>query len=145
MVIGLFNRPVEILLQKRNPGAEDHYLSKACYFLIESRHGRMVSMSEEASVSQVLERIEGRLERIENMIEGVRASNRKSLEWVAMLSEHIQSLDEFREEVRESFEPLNDKLTCSDEVVRILRHATVDVSRRIERLERLESRNRLNS
>jgi len=105
----------------------------------------MFFMSEEASVSQVLERIEGRLERIEKMIEGVRTSNRKSLEWVGMLSEHIQSLDEFREEVRVSFEPLNDKLICSDEVVRILRHATVDVSRRIERLERLESRNRLNS
>ena len=52
-----------------------------------------------------------------------------------MLSEHIESLDEFRDEVRASIEPLSMKLDNLDEVMRIMRHATVDVSRRVENLE----------
>ena len=55
-----------------------------------------------------------------------------------MLSEHIESLDEFRDEVRASLEPLSVKLDNLDEVMRIMRHATVDVSRRVENLENEE-------
>ncbi|MBC7794801.1 MAG: hypothetical protein H7Z43_13940, partial [Clostridia bacterium] len=49
--------------------------------------------------------------------------------------QQIESLDEFREEVRASFEPLLHKLGDIDEVMRILRHATSDVARRVEVLE----------
>lgn len=62
-------------------------------------------------------------------------SRRKSMEWIGQLSEHINSLDAFREEVRQSFEPMMQKLEHLDEVMRILRHATSDVSRRIEQVE----------
>ena len=93
----------------------------------------------------MLQRIEGRLDRIEETVNTMKSSSRKPLEWVGTLSEHIRSLDEFREEVRASFEPLVDKLDCTDEILRILRHATVDVSRRIERLERLERKNRISA
>ena len=102
-------------------------------------------MVDESDEAQMLGRIEGRLDRIEVMVESMRSSSRKSLEWVATLSEHIRSLDDFREEVRTSFEPVVDKLDCTDEILRILRHATVDVSRRIERLERLERKTRISA
>ena len=100
---------------------------------------------DESNTAQMLMRIEDRLDRIEGMAESMRSSSRKSLEWVATLSEHIRSLDEFREEARASFEPLVEKLDCTDEILRILRHATVDVSRRIERLERLERKARISA
>ena len=58
-----------------------------------------------------------------------------------MLLEHIESLDEFRDEVRASLEPLSVKLNNLDEVMRIMRHATVDVSRRVENLENEEQTN----
>ena len=102
-------------------------------------------MVDESTTAQMLERIESRLDRIEGMVESMKLSSRKSLEWVGTLSEHIRSLDDFREEARASFEPLVDKLDCTDEILRILRHATVDVSRRIERLERLERKNRISA
>ena len=99
----------------------------------------------DVNTEQMLERVENRLDRIEGMVESMKSTRGKSLEWVATLSEHIRSLDEFREEVRASFEPLRDKLDCVDEILRILRHATVDVSRRIERLEKLERKSRLSA
>ncbi len=102
-------------------------------------------MLDDAKTIEMLERIEGRLDRIEDIVATMKTSSRKSLEWVGILSEHIDSLDEFREEVREKFEPLADKLDCTDEILRILRHATVDVSRRIERLERLERTKRISA
>ena len=92
-------------------------------------------MADDAAIGEVLARMETRLDRMEEILEGVRASNRKSLEWVGMLSEHLRSLDDFREEVRVSLEPVVEKLHCTDEVIRILRPATADVSRLIEGLE----------
>ena len=92
-------------------------------------------MADDAAIGEVLARRETRLDRMEEILEGVRASTRKSLEWVGMWSEHLRSLDELREEVRASLEPVVEKLHCTDEVIRILRHATADVSRRIEGLE----------
>ena len=93
-------------------------------------------MKNDQAVVEVLSRIENRLDDIEIKLESIRTGNRKSLEWIGMLSEHIRDLDEFREEVRASFEPLSGKLDNIDEVVRILRHATVDISRRVETVER---------
>ena len=81
-------------------------------------------------------RIESRLDAIDHKLDEALRSRTKSLEWIATLSDHIASLDAFREEVRASFEPFLRKLEGIDEVTRILRHATSDVSRRIERLER---------
>ena len=93
-------------------------------------------MNDDQKVIDVLGRIEGRLDEIEIKLDTMRNGNRKSLEWIGMLSEHIRDLDSFREEVRASFEPLCGKLDNIDEVVRILRHATVDISRRVETVER---------
>lgn len=96
-------------------------------------------MNEDQATLNVLSRIEGRLDEIEIKLDSLRNGNRKSLEWIGMLSEHIRDLDAFREEVRASFEPLCGKLDNIDEVVRILRHATVDISRRVETVERAEA------
>ena len=84
---------------------------------------------------RALERIEQRLDAVDAKLETVTRTRLKSMEWIATLSEHIRSLDEFREEVRASFEPLIGKLDNLDEVTRILRHATNDVSRRIDTIE----------
>ena len=92
-------------------------------------------MKVDSNLLEVLERMESRLDRIEDKVDSIKAGHRKSLEWIGTLSEHIRSLDEFREEVRASFEPLCGKLDLIDEVVRILRHATVDISRRVEAVE----------
>ena len=81
-------------------------------------------------------RLEARLTAIDEKLTTLTKSRNKSMEWIGMLSEHIESLDEFREEVRASFEPILGKLDNLDEVIRILRHATSDVSRRVERLQR---------
>ena len=97
------------------------------------------SMKDEPAILDVLGRIEGRLDEIEIKLDTMRNGNRKSLEWIGMLSEHIRDLDEFREEVRASLEPLCGKLDNIDEVVRILRHATVDISRRVETVERADA------
>ena len=92
-------------------------------------------MKADSNLLEVLERLESRLDRIEDKVDSIKAGHRKSLEWIGTLSEHIRSLDDFREEVRASFEPLCGKLDHVDEVVRILRHATVDISRRVEAVE----------
>ncbi len=76
-----------------------------------------------------------RLDAMDKKLDTLARSRHKSMEWIGMLSEHIRSLDEFREEVRASFEPLSRKLENLDDVQRILRHATGDVSRRIEKME----------
>jgi chromosome segregation ATPase len=84
---------------------------------------------------ELLRRVEARLEEIDNKLDRVTQSRHKSLEWMATLSEHVQSLDAFREEVRASFEPLLAKLQDIDEVMRIMRHATADVARRVTEIE----------
>jgi chromosome segregation ATPase len=89
----------------------------------------------EERLAVVDRRIEERLEAVDRKIEQLVSMRRKSLEWIANMSEQVQSLDAFREEVRQSLEPLFGKLENLDEVLRILRHATSDVSRRVERIE----------
>lgn len=89
-----------------------------------------------SSLEQTLQRLEARLGEIDKKIDALSRTKTKSLEWIGTLSEQIQSLDDFREEVRQSFEPVLSKLSGMDEVVRILRHATSDVSRKMEQLER---------
>jgi len=76
------------------------------------------------------------LDRIEQRVEQVLKNRSKSLEWVGMLSEQIESLDEFREEVRLSFEPVLGKINNLDELIRIIRHASCDLSKRLEHVER---------
>ncbi|MEM6533433.1 MAG: hypothetical protein AAF654_12475 [Myxococcota bacterium] len=93
----------------------------------------------ESELLAVLRRIESRLDGVDAKLEELTRARSKSLEWIGQLSEHIASLDAFREEVRASFEPLGHKLDRLDEVSRILRHATSDVSRRIESLETLRA------
>ena len=92
-------------------------------------------MSEPQAISDVLSRLEERLAHMEQKIDAISQTRTKSFEWIAQLSEHVSSLDDFREEVRASLEPLFYKLENLDEIIRILRHATSDVSRRVERLE----------
>ena len=101
-------------------------------------------MGTELEIIQVLERIEARLNRIEETVQGVRMSTRKSMEWIGTLSEHMSAFDIFRDEVRSTLEPVMNKLDCNDEGLRILRHATVDVSRRIELLEKCDEQMRTN-
>ncbi|MEK7705301.1 MAG: hypothetical protein AAB426_10105 [Myxococcota bacterium] len=86
-------------------------------------------------LADALARIERRLDGLEQKIDSLAVTKRKSLEWIGQISEHVRSLDDFREEVRASLEPIFHKLEHVDEVVRILRHATSDVARRVERLE----------
>ena len=86
-------------------------------------------------ITSILARLDTRLAAIEQKLDTVRTTNRKSHEWIGTLAQHIQRLDQFRDEVRASFEPFSDKLGCQDEVLRILRHATADVSRRIDNVE----------
>jgi chromosome segregation ATPase len=87
------------------------------------------------SLEATLTRIEDRLESLERKIDTISASPRKAVEWIGQLSEQVRSLDLFREEVRATLEPLYHKLESLDEVLLILRHATSDVSRRVEYLE----------
>ena len=89
-----------------------------------------------------MDRLDARLEGIDKKLDAVAKARHKSMEWIATLSEQIESLDQFREEVRAAFEPFVRKLDGIDEVMRILRHATSDVSRRVEGIER-EQRKRL--
>ena len=105
------------------------------YFDVVQSKCQTTRMNDEKKMLEVLARIEGRLDEIEIKVDSVKNGNRKSLEWIGMLSEHVRDLDAFREEVRASFEPLCGKLDNIDEVVRILRHATVDISRRVEGME----------
>lgn len=90
----------------------------------------------ESALARFEARVMRRLDALEEKIDAVARRRNKSMEWIATLSEQIASLDAFREEVRATFEPLTGKLQGMDEVVRILRHATSDVSRRVESLER---------
>lgn len=92
-------------------------------------------MSLPEELKTVLDRLETRLGDIDTKLAGVIAHRNKSMEWIGQLSEHIRSLDEFREEVRASFEPMMHKLSDIDDVMRIMRHATSDVARRVEQLE----------
>jgi chromosome segregation ATPase len=82
-----------------------------------------------------LSRLEARLLAIDEKLQNLSKARNKSMEWIGTLSEHVRSLDEFREEVRATFEPLLAKLESIEEVVRILRHATSDVSRRVQEIE----------
>jgi chromosome segregation ATPase len=83
----------------------------------------------------ILDRISNRLDAIDQKLQAMQASRKKSMEWIGQLSEHVRSLDAFREEVRQTLEPLFGKLETIDELMRILRHATNDVARRVESLE----------
>jgi hypothetical protein len=87
------------------------------------------------SLDDFLSRLETKLVTIDEKLQTLAKGRNKSMEWIATLSEHVRSLDEFREEVRSTFEPLIAKLDGIDEVVRILRHATSDVSRRVQEME----------
>jgi len=95
-------------------------------------------MADNVDLHIFLERLEGRLDDIDTKLELLTKTRHKSLEWVAVLSEQVESLDAFREEVRATFEPLIGKLEGLDEVMRIIRHATSDMSRRVSALERGE-------
>ncbi len=87
------------------------------------------------SLAGLLEKMSARLDAIDQKLTTMAATRQKTLEWMGQLSEQVRSLDDFREEVRQSLEPLFAKLESIDEVMRILRHATSDVSRRMEQLE----------
>jgi len=91
---------------------------------------------EHPDLDRTLQHLGQRLDAIDQKLDAMVRTRHKSLEWVATLSEHVESLDAFREEVRALFEPFVRKLDGIDEVMRILRHATSDVSRRIEAIER---------
>jgi len=92
-------------------------------------------MNESKHLEEIMHRVEARLEQVSEQVEQLTRTRHKSMEWIGQLSEHIRSLDEFREEVRATFEPFVGKLDNLDEVMRILRHATSDVSRRVISLE----------
>jgi chromosome segregation ATPase len=92
-------------------------------------------MDAEHDVAAAVTRIESRLDSLDSKLDQMMTTRRKSMEWIAQMSRQVQSLDEFREEVRASLEPLFDKLRDLDDVIRILRHATSDVSRRVEAIE----------
>ena len=97
-------------------------------------------MNDSAAFADLLEsmerRLDERLDMIDERLGHLSAQRQKALEWVGTLSDHINSLDAFREEVRATLEPLFGKLQNMDDVMRIMRHATSDVSRRIESIER---------
>ncbi|MEE2959395.1 MAG: hypothetical protein VYA34_01530 [Myxococcota bacterium] len=92
------------------------------------------------TIISMLQRIEERLDALDDKLESMKGNTKKSMEWIGTLSEHVRSLDEFREEVRATFEPMAQKMDNVDEVTRILRHATVDISRRVEKIQRREDR-----
>ena len=93
-------------------------------------------MSDTDAMKDLLSKIDRRLDALDGRLDVMMRTRNKSMEWIATLSDHIASLDAFREEVRATFEPFVRKLDNLDDVMRILRHATSDVSRRIERIER---------
>jgi hypothetical protein len=92
-------------------------------------------MSTPFDLQATLERLEGRVDAIDKKVDTISASWRKAMEWIGQMGQHVQSLDAFREEVRASLEPLFAKLDNVDEVMRILRHATSDVARRVDDME----------
>jgi len=93
-------------------------------------------MGQPKEFDDCLAAIAARLDAIDAKLDAMASSRRKSMEWIGQLSEHIRSLDSFREEVRATLEPLFAKLENMDEGMRVLRHATSDVSRRLESFER---------
>ncbi len=94
------------------------------------------SMGQPQELDNYLATIAERLDAIDAKLDTIAMSRKKSMEWIAQMSEHIRSLDSFREEVRVTLEPLFAKLENMDEGLRVMRHATSDVSRRMEALER---------
>lgn len=92
-------------------------------------------MIHNADLGPILDKISDRLDAIDHKLQTMQSSRKKSMEWIGQLSEHVRSLDAFREEVRTTLEPLFGKLETIDELMRILRHATSDVARRVESLE----------
>jgi hypothetical protein len=84
--------------------------------------------------------MEERFDALERKIDLAVTARHKSMEWIATLAEQMESVEDFRQEVRSTFEPIVNKLDNVDELIRILRHATSDVSRRIERIERRSPR-----
>ena len=92
-------------------------------------------MQQPFDLQAVLGRIESRLDAIDQKLESLSMGRRKSMEWIAQLSQQIGSLDSFREEVRASLEPLFDKIEGLEDNLRILRHATSDVSRRVDQMD----------
>lgn len=99
------------------------------------------TMTDTAKLDLIIERLDA----FDAKLGGTLRGRQKSMEWIATLSEQIESLDEFREEVRASFEPLLRKLDNLDEVMRIMRHATSDIGRRVELLEKKQRQQRLAS
>lgn len=87
------------------------------------------------NLSEAVARIEQKLTELDAKLDTLAQNRRKSMEWMATLASHVESLDAFREEVRSSLEPLFQKLQHLDEIIRIHQHATSDVARRIETLE----------
>ncbi len=88
------------------------------------------------TTENILDRLEKRLAAMDAKLDTLSASRGKSMEWIGVLSQHVESLDRFREEVRATFEPISRKLDAMDEVIRIMRHATSDVSRKVEDIEK---------
>ena len=92
-------------------------------------------MQQPNDLGSVLDRISARLDAMDAKLDSLSMAKRKSLEWIAQMSQHIGSLDAFREEVRATLEPLYGKLESMEDSLRILRHATSDVSRRVDSME----------
>ena len=92
-------------------------------------------MSTPFDLQATLEGLEGRLDALDKKIDTMSVTWRKAMEWIGQMGEHVQSLDDFREEVRASLEPLFQKLDNVDDVMLILRHATSDISRRMDEVE----------
>lgn len=95
-----------------------------------------MSSEQNQAVAEALQRLEARLEEMNGKMDTLILARRKFMEWMANHSQQIDSLDSFREEVRATFEPLVGKLRNVDDIQRVLRHATSDLSRRMETLER---------
>ena len=70
-------------------------------------------MNNNDALNELTETLNRRLDAIEAKLDVMCGASRKGLEWIGMLSEHIESLDEFRDEVRASLEPLSVKLDNS--------------------------------
>jgi prefoldin subunit 5 len=92
-------------------------------------------MNTPSELEPAIVRIEERLAGLDKKVEQLLSVRHKSMEWLATMAEQVESLDAFREEVRQSLEPLFDKLRDLDEIMRILRHATSDVARRVDEIE----------
>ena len=82
-----------------------------------------------------LTRIESKLDDLDRKITSLLQSRQKEFEWLGVLSKRIQEFDQFQQEVRQSFEPLYRKLEDVSDLLRILRHATSDLSCRLEAME----------